>query len=705
MTAVTAFDLVTDVPAVAGPGDRLSLVHGSTFLVCEPSGDVDPTLPQGLFFEDRRYLSSLRLMLDGLPVEPLVSHASEPYAGVFLGRGRSVPGHADSGLVVRRDRWLGDGLREDLTVTNYRGTPATARLTVRLDADFAPLFDVKGGVAPGTSIAVPEPGGVLLRSQDGLHATQVGVTGFLPPIGAEVEVLLDLPPGGTWSGCLEVAPVRGGERVTPLFRCGEPAAQGRPAAQLTEWRRRAPVVTSEPPQVERILWRSAEDLGALRLHDAAAPDEVTVAAGVPWYMTLFGRDSLLTSWSALLLDPRLALGTLRALARRQGSRVHPASEEQPGRILHEVRHGPHGPEAYYGTADATPLFVALLGEVARWGHGAAVDDLLPCADRALEWMSTYGDPDGDGFVEYQRATPEGLRNQGWKDSWDGVRAADGTLAEGPVALAEVQGYAYAALLARAELAEARQDGATADRCRGRAADLRAAFDEAFWLPDQGWYAMALDGDERPMDALTSSIGHCLWSGIARPERAAALAGRLLQDDVFSGWGLRTLASSMTGYNPISYHCGSVWPHDTALVAAGLMRYGHVEASLRLVSGLLDAAGAFGERLPELFGGLSRQELPVPPTYPASCSPQAWSAAAPLLLLRTVLRLDPDLPGGTVHLAPELPPGTRSLRLRGMPLGEATVHVEVDASGRVEVEGLPEGVRLVRGPREPAPGDR
>jgi glycogen debranching enzyme len=699
MTVAHAFNLQADVPAVGGGGARLTLVHGATFCVSEASGDLDPTLPEGLFHKDRRFLSSLRVLLDGLPIEPLVAHARETFAGVFVGRGRSLPGQADSGLMVRRDRWVGDGLREDLTVTNYRDEPAHGRLTVRLDADFAELFAVKAGAAAGSATASVTAGVLRLQARDAETAAEVAFHGFPVVDGPEVHVDLVLEPGGLWRGCLEVAPVWDGTRVAPLQRCGDPVELGSPTARLTDWRRRTPVVTSEPPLLERVVWRSREDLGGLRMHDVLHPGEVTIAAGAPWYMTLFGRDSLLTSWSALVLDPQLAVGTLQALARLQGEHVVTATEEQPGRILHEVRHGPDGPEAYYGSVDASPLFVLLLGELARWGHrGPELDALLPHADRALDWAATWGDPDGDGFLEYARMTPDGLRNQGWKDSWDGVRDAAGRLAEGPIALAEVQGYAYAAYLARAELADGQDDPVTAERWRHQAHGLRAAFDERFWQPERGAYAMALDGEDRPMDAVTSSAGHCLWTGIALPERAAVLAERLMRPDVFTGWGLRTLASTMTGYNPVSYHNGSVWPHDTALVAAGLMRYGHVDAALRLVAALLDAASAFDERLPELFGGLDRAELEVPLTYPASCSPQAWAAAAPLLLLRTLLRLDPDLPAGRVHLAPVRPPGTRALSVHGIPLGRARVDVRVEPDGSVEVDGLPEGVQLVREPR-------
>ena len=299
-------------------------------------------------------------------------------------------------------------------------------------------------------------------------------------------------------------------------------------------------------------------------------------------MTLFGRDSLITAWMALLVDPDLALGTLQTLARFQGREVDPHNEEEPGRILHEMRFGEAsslslgGGTIYYGTADATPLFVMLLGELRRWGLAReAVDELLPHADRAIEWIENFGDRDGDGYVEYQRTSDRGLRNQGWKDSVDAVRFADGRLADPPIALAEVQGYTYGAYLARAFFAAEQGDAGRSAELRARAAALKADFNRDFWLEDKGWLAMGLDRDKRPIDALTSNMGHCLWTGILDADKADAVAEQLLGPDLFSGWGVRTLAASMVGYNPISYHCGSVWPHDNAIVAAGLMRYGYV----------------------------------------------------------------------------------------------------------------------------------
>jgi glycogen debranching enzyme len=418
-------------------------------------------------------------------------------------------------------------------------------------------------------------------------------------------------------------------------------------------------------------------------------------------MALFGRDSLLSSWLALPLTTELAVGTLRMLARRQGARVDPRTEEEPGRILHESRPGDELPltagagNTYYGTADATPLFVVLLGELHRWGGLSPADlaELLPAADRALDWVERYGDRDGDGFVEYAGSSGNGLVQQGWKDSADGITAADGSVPAGPIALCEVQGYVYAAYRARARLAAAAGDDGTALRCHQRADRLRDAFEERFWLPDRGWYAVALDGAKRPVDALTSNIGHCLWSGIAGEERAAAVAEALLSPQMCSGWGVRTLASSMGGYDPLSYHNGSVWPHDSALVAAGLARYGFVDGARRIATDLLDAAEATGGRLPELYAGFDRAEYPVPVPYPTACSPQAWAAATPLAAVRVLLGLDPSLPDGEVALAPDWPERYGRLRLDGLRLGAARVALTAEGcSGWLE--GLPAGVAVI-----------
>jgi glycogen debranching enzyme len=455
-----------------------------------------------------------------------------------------------------------------------------------------------------------------------------------------------------------------------------------------------------------VIKRSAEDLGALRIFDPDYPERAVMAAGAPWFMTLFGRDSLITSWMALIVDPDLAMGTLQTLARFQGEQVDPRTEEEPGRILHEMRFGESsslslgGGRRYYGSADATPLFVMLLGELRRWGLAReAVDELLPHADRALQWIEDFGDRDGDGYVEYQRASDRGLLNQGWKDSHDAIRYANGEVAKPPIALAEIQGYVYNAYLARAHFAMEVGDEAVHRRYSQKALDLRTAFNRDFWLDDRGYIALGLDAEKKPIDSVTSNPGHCLWTGILDEDKGRAVAERIMSDELFTGWGVRTLSRSNPGYNPISYHCGSVWPHDSAIAAAGLMRYGYVEDAQRVMMGLIDAGVAQGGRLPELFAGIDRSELPMVVSYPTSCSPQAWAAASPLLFLRTFLRLNPQLPSGKVWLSPAIPDEIGRLRVDRIPLAGRRVTVEVE-NGNVKVEGLPSDVEIVAEPRGP-----
>ncbi|MGH8919886.1 MAG: amylo-alpha-1,6-glucosidase, partial [Actinomycetes bacterium] len=455
-----------------------------------------------------------------------------------------------------------------------------------------------------------------------------------------------VPAGSAWSVCIQVSPVIEDRVTEPRYRCGQPVERSAPVERLARWRRAAPLVETDHEGLRTVVARSLEDLGALRLFDPDHPSRAVVAAGAPWSMALFGRDALLASLMALPADPDLALGVLQTLARLQGERADPKTEEEPGRILHRLTFGGAASmslgrdSCYYGTADATPLFVMLLGELRRWGLAReVVDQLLPHADAALSWVEDYGDRDGDGYVEYLRATDRGLANQGWKDSPRAVRYADGRVARAPIALCEVQAYVYGAYLARSHFAREVGDQATAERYGTRAARLKAAFNRDFWLPDRGWFAMGLDADKAPIDALASNMGHCLWTGIVDEDKAAAVAAHLVSPAMFSGWGVRTLASSMPGYNPLSYHCGSVWPHDSAIAAAGLMRYGFVAEAQQVVMALLDAAVGHGGRLPELYSGLDRTDLATVVSYPTSCSPQAWAAAAPLLGLRVLLRLD------------------------------------------------------------------
>ena len=445
--------------------------------------------------------------------------------------------------------------------------------------------------------------------------------------------------------------------------------------------------------------RSVASLADLRLlvNNGPGPDERYVAAGVPWFSTLFGRDSIITALQVLPVRPQIAQEHLLVLARLQATAVDDRRDAQPGKILHELRTGelalageiPHTP--YYGTVDATPLWLILLGEYERWtGDSALVDRLWPNAIAALRWIDAYGDLDGDGFVEYVRRSPEGLVNQGWKDSTDANRFRDGRIAEAPLALVEVQAYVQRARLEMARLARARGDKELAETQERAAADLAARFEEQFWMEDAGTYALALDHEKRQVDAIGSNAGHVLWSGTASAEHAARVAESLMSSDLFSGWGIRTLAASMAGYNPIGYHLGTIWPHDNAIAAAGLLRYGFREEASRVGAAMLEATMYFRDsRLPELFCGFDRARSPYPVPYPVACSPQAWAAGSLVQLLSAMLGLEPDAATRTLVLhSPTLPEWLPEVRLENIRVGEAVVDLRVRrANGLAGVEVL------------------
>lgn len=699
--------------SLGGPGDRVTLVEGSAFVICSPGGEMHPDVAHGFFFRDTRFLSRWSLRINGEVPESLARSTPDPYSATFVARTHPKPGRADSNLMIERRRYVGRGMREDLIIRNFGEEPAYCAVELTYGADFVDLFAVKEGRATGQGDLAPDhvDGEIAFQHKNGSRRRSLRISFSEPAAldGTAARWEIIIPSRGSWNLCQQFSCGIDLDEIEPRWLCGQPIGRAKPAERMAAWRRSVPVVDTEHDGLRTVLNRGAEDLGALRIFDPEFPERTVVAAGAPWFMTLFGRDSLITAWMALLVDPELALGTLQTLARFQGTEVRPGNEEEPGRILHEMRFGEAsslslgGGTIYYGTADATPLFVMLLGELRRWGLAReAVDELLPHADRAIEWMQKFGDRDGDGYIEYQRTSDRGLRNQGWKDSHDAIQFADGRLADPPIALAEVQGYTYGAYLARAFFAAEQGDSALATELRSRAAELKAAFNRDFWIEDKGWLAMGLDRDKKQIDALASNMGHCLWTGILDAEKADIVARKLVGPDLFSGWGVRTLGASMCGYNPISYHCGSVWPHDNAIIAAGLMRYGHVKEAHRVIMSMIDAAVAQGGRLPELFSGLDRMELPLVVSYPTSSSPQAWAAASPLLMLRTLLRLDPWVPRGKVWLHPAVPEQIGRLRVGRIPLAGARVTVEVEGD-RVSVDGLPDDLELVDAPRHPLTG--
>ncbi len=591
--------------------DSISILDGSTFVVSDTHGDVEagPDQVQGLFYRDTRFLS----------------------------------------------RWV---------------------LTVEAGADFADLFEVKDALdKKGEAYREVRDGELVLgyRRDDFVRETRI-TSGEPAEVTKDGFVFrLTLAPQSEWTTCIDVRPVT--EETVEAVKYGHDAEDAHPnmAVTLEEWIEEAPALSCDADDVQHVYRKSLVDLAALRFYSILFPGESLPAAGLPWFMTIFGRDSLITSYQSLPFTPDLARTALRVLAARQGTKVDDFRDEEPGKILHEIRFGelvrfgerPHSP--YFGSADTTPFFLILLDEYERWaGDTELVRALEPNARAALAWIEEYGDRDGDGYVEYQRRNEDtGLENQCWKDSWNSIIWNDGTLAELPRATCEIQGYVYDAKVRTARLArEIWGDAELADRLETDAARLKEQFNRDFWMPERGFFAVALDGGKRRVDTLTSNAGHLLWSGIVDEDKGESVARQLMDDKLFSGWGVRTMAEGEGPYNPIEYHNGTVWPHDNSFIAAGLARYGYREQAARIAAAMFDAAAFFDYRLPETFAGYPRERTRFPVEYPTACSPQAWATGAPLMLLRVLLGLEPDR--DQLGIDPLLPDGIERIALRGIP---------------------------------------
>jgi glycogen debranching enzyme len=665
--------------------DALIVLDGSSFFVSEPGGDIEPGVDaNGYFFADMRHLATWRLLVDGESPRLLGSRAVDYYsASIYCTLARARV-RKNPTVTIRRDRFISDGVHEDLIVENNSGQPVTVRLELHFGTDFADLFEVKQPRPKrGIQSAAVEPRRVSLTyERDGFRRATVLTFSSdcaLTEKAARFEVVLE--PRARWQTCVEITAVADGIEHSPGHACG---AFGKPQPKmplsLRQWLDDAPQLDTDLDLLSHACQQSLIDLAALRFRPTDEVRWSLPAAGLPWFMALFGRDSLITSYQVLPFQARLAQTTLEALAALQATERDDFRDAEPGKILHELRFGelarlgevPHTP--YYGTHDATPLFLILLDEYERWtGDLASVRQLEPAARAALRWIEDFGDLDRDGYLEYITRSSLGLINHGWKDSWNSSLFADGRIADPPIALCEVQGYAYDARLRTARLARlAWGDDELARRLEADAARLRARFNADFWNQDRGHFVHALDRDKRQVDALTSNVGHLLWSGIVDKEKAEATVRRLVAPDMFSGWGIRTMSSADSGYNPIEYHNGTVWPHDTGLIAEGFRRYGFREQAAQMVMALLESARYFEYRLPEVFAGFSRAETEFPVEYPTASRPQAWAAGAPLLAVRTLLGL--DVVDGRLEAHPALPDGMRTLRLRSIPFRGDRVNV-------------------------------
>jgi glycogen debranching enzyme len=698
--AVQAFhiDPIPEAPfyiavADAATRERRTLKSGDTFIVMDSHSDVGASAggPDGLFHCDTRYLSRLELTVNEL--QPLLLGSNLRDDNALLAIDLTNPDvFSDQRIVLQKDTlhivrtvflWHGTAYQR-LGVRNFGDRAAALRLVLLFDSDFADLFEVRGLRRDRRGVVTRRLAGtdqVLLsyRGLDGL-TRRTRLTFDPPPDKLAVNAAsyqLQVAPGAVQPLFLAVACDQADERPMPFLRGLLAARRELRAATVG-----GTTVVSSNELFNEILCRSAADISMLMTD---TPQGRYPYAGIPWYSTTFGRDGLITALQMLWWNPGVACGVLRRLAAYQAKTNDPRSDAQPGKILHEMRSGemaalhevPFG--LYYGSVDATPLFVLLAGAyVERTGDEETLRELWPSIEAALRWIDGAGDPDGDGFVEYRRETEQGLANQGWKDSHDAIFHADGRLAEGPIALAEVQGYVFAAKRAAAGCARRLGHAALAHQLETDASRLAERFEAAFWCPEIETYALALDGAKQPCRVRTSNAGQVLYAGIAAPQRAALVARGLMETRFNSGWGIRTVAKGEARYNPMSYHNGSIWPHDNALIALGLARYGLTQAVEQLFKGLFRAATYMdARRLPELYCGFQRQRGRGPTLYPVACSPQAWASATPFALLEATLGLEFDPGKGEIRLRnPRLPSFLEEVTLRNLRLDSATVDLRV-----------------------------
>ncbi|MFQ5891121.1 MAG: glycogen debranching N-terminal domain-containing protein [Gemmatimonadota bacterium] len=690
--SILASSVAADLPKVV-------LKQGEAFLVSDRRGNFPSQLPGelGFYVEGTRFLDCLELRIDG--VAPLLLHSSvsEDNCQILVGL-TNAPVHREGKAVAaqgslsieRRITLYENQLVQTVSAENFLLEPLEVTVELLFGADFADVFEVRGSRRPARGVMLEaEVTGASIRlgyrGRDGfIRRTRLDFEPH-PEELREGRAVFRLRLQSRQAAHLAVTVTAEGEEVGPRgLTLGE--ATGRIRGERVEREKLGSRIQTSHELFSSWLDRSQRDLQMLTTQTPQGP---VPYAGIPWYVAPFGRDSLITALQILPFHPDVAAGTLRYLAHHQATGEDPFTDAEPGKILHEFRRGemancreiPFLP--YYGSADTTPLFLILLAETFDWtGDRKLLEELWPAARKALAWIETRADMDGDGYVKYQTRSPRGLSNQGWKDSHDAIFHATGDLARPPISVVEVQGYCYAAFEGAARLAEVLGERATPARLRDRARGLRRRFNEDFWLPNEEYFALALDAKKRPCRVVTSNPGHCLWTRIAEPERARAVAARLLAEDMFSGWGVRTLSSQEIRYSPMSYHNGSVWPHDNAIVAAGLKRYGLEDAFSMVTTALFESSFYFERsRLPELFCGFPRVPYYGPTAYPVACSPQAWAAGVPFQLVGVMLGLEPDGAGNRLTLMnPILPSWLQWIELQNLRVGAATVDLVV-ARGR------------------------
>ncbi len=685
---------------------QIAIHQGQTVLITEENGEIAFPSEKGLYFRDTRLISAWSIYADGTPWVLLNGGAIAYYASRIFLTNADVP--TQDGTIAARTLSLvisreGDGgIHEDLDVTNHGLARTRFNLELALRCDFADTFEVKSDkiIRRGRISTQWDPAEQSLantyRNEDfvrGVTVTAAGAEALYA--NGRLSFAIDLEPGGSWHCCLRYDLLDCGHRIAAPLDCVAHDADNRHAADLREWQRRVMKITTSNEEFYRFFHQATEDMAALRLpidHDGgnqaggnqagggqAGADHMAFmpAAGLPWFLAPFGRDSLIVSLQNLTIYPDFASGTLAVLERYQSTERDDYRDAEPGKIMHELRYGelahfkliPHTP--YYGTADATPLWLVTLH--AAWratGREELLDRHMNTAEACLRWIDEYGDRDGDGFQEYQTRSTAGYENMGWKDSGDAVMYPDGSLVRGPKALCELQGYVYDAWRRMAQIFEHLGDAARAATLRGKADQLFKRFNELFWIEAEGTYAYALDGDKKPVLSVASNPGHCLWSGIVPPDRAARVVARLMKPDMWSGWGIRTLSAEHRSFNPYAYQLGAVWPHDNSLIAMGFKRYGFGREAAQIARDISGAAEHFNSnQLPELYAGIQKDGTNFPVQYIGANVPQAWAAGSAFTLLQSMLGLLPDAVAGKVFIDPDLPEWLPDVTIKDLTVGE------------------------------------
>lgn len=699
----------------------LTINQGNTFMITTEEGEIERESTLGVFAQDTRFVSYYHFFVNMTRWKLLTSSQIHYFAArlqltnpdIETEEG-TIPAHT---LGLQIDRCVGGGLHEDFLITNYHSKPVTFFFDLVLRCDFADIFEVKSGqfVERGHLSGDWRKNGdgffesvTTYRNKDFVRQTIYRIVNPSSPPGyanGRIIFQIHLDPGQSWRACGYLFLVYDGQTHGPTEICHASERKTPMENAQRAWRERCTQFHSSSEQVRHAFNEAIDDMGSLRLYRKRGSEEIWIpAAGVPWFVTLFGRDSLIVSLQSMAVYPDFARGALQALGELQATAFDDWRDAEPGKIPHEIRFGelaylhriPHTP--YYGTHDATILYLIVLSEAYRWGGSAErLKTFREAADRCLTWIDRYGDLDGDGFLEYRTRSSHGYRHQGWKDAHDAVVYPDGSQVSAPVALCEFQGYVYDAKLRMAELYRAWREPARADRLEKEAVLLKERFDRAFWVESERFYAFGLDAKKERIETIASNPGHCLWSGIVPEARAGRVVGRLMEEDLFSGWGIRTLSSRNPAFNPFSYQLGSVWPHDNGLIAAGFKRYGFDEEANRVAKAIFDTACYFDQyRLPELFAGLKRINGDFPVQYVGASTPQAWAAASIFHLIQTMLGIEADAPNRRLYIRPTLPDWLPDVTLRQVSVGEVKINVHFyrkggksyweiqESSGKIEV---------------------